>query len=329
MQRAAPDKSRIEPIDIARGTALAAMAIYHFGWDLEFFGYLDAGTTAHGGWRLFARAIASSFLFLVGVSLVLAHEKSVRWRSFAVRLLMVAGAAAAISLVTFLAVPGGFIFFGILHQIALASVLGLVFLRLPPLLTLAVAALVVAAPFYLRSPFFDHPAWWWVGLSSRNPPSNDYVPLFPWFGAVLAGIAAAKIARAAGFLAWLSGFHPVRWAAPLKLAGRHSLAVYLAHQPILISLVWAMAQVWPAPAQAPEAQFMSACTAQCAETRDTAFCTRYCICVLDIVESEGRLDGLVTGSPDEAAQSRLQQIAGECSLRADAQAQEGTGQNDE
>lgn len=53
---------RIELLDIARGVALIAMAIYHFTWDLEFFGYAERGLTAVGGWKVFARCIASSFL---------------------------------------------------------------------------------------------------------------------------------------------------------------------------------------------------------------------------------------------------------------------------
>ena len=173
---------RIDAIDIARGAALVAMAIYHFTWDLEFFGYLDPGMTAVGGWKLFARCIASSFLFLVGVSLFLAHGRFIRWPGFLRRFAMVAGAALAISIVTYIAVPGGFIFFGILHQIALASLLGLAFLRLPALLTLLIAAAVIAAPHYLRSEFFNPPWWWWTGLSASFPRSNDYVPVFPWFG---------------------------------------------------------------------------------------------------------------------------------------------------
>ena len=40
------------------------MAVYHFTWDLEFFGYAEPGMTAVGGWKMFARCIASSFLFL-------------------------------------------------------------------------------------------------------------------------------------------------------------------------------------------------------------------------------------------------------------------------
>ncbi|TIY10607.1 MAG: DUF1624 domain-containing protein, partial [Mesorhizobium sp.] len=166
---------RIIAIDVARGVALLAMASYHFTWDLEFFGYTDPGLTAFGWWKFYARCIASTFLFLVGVSLFLAHGKQIRWNGFWKRFAMVAGAALAISAATRLATPDSFIFFGILHEIALASLLGLAFLRLPALLTLVVAAFVITAPLYLRSEIFDHPALWWVGLSATNPRSNDYV----------------------------------------------------------------------------------------------------------------------------------------------------------
>jgi uncharacterized membrane protein len=178
-QPVARGKGRLEAIDLARGFALLAMAIYHFAWDLEFFGYVEPGTTQVGGWRFFARSIATSFLFLVGASLVLAHAKGVNWKSFAKRIAMVAGAAGAITLATWIAVPDAFIFFGILHHIALASVLGLAFLRMPLALVLIAAALVFAAPHFLRMPFFDHPALWWLGLAPQNPRSNDYVPWRP------------------------------------------------------------------------------------------------------------------------------------------------------
>src|SRR5690606_5901140 len=104
---------------------------------------------------------------LVGVSLVLAHGDGIRWRGFGKRLAMVAAAALAITVVTRIATPDSFIFFGILHQITLASVLGLLFLKLPGMLTALIAVLFVAAPFYLRAPVFDHPVLWWVGLSTQ------------------------------------------------------------------------------------------------------------------------------------------------------------------
>jgi uncharacterized membrane protein len=314
VQRQLRNKHRLQLIDLARGLALLAMAIYHFAWDLEFFGYAPPGLTAVGGWKLFARCIASSFLFLVGISLFLAHARGISWPPFLRRLAMVAGAAAAISLATWIAVPNDFIFFGILHQIALASLLGLAFLHVPALLTLAAAAAVIAAPAYLRSTAFDHPALWWVGLSSANPHSNDYVPLFPWFGAVLAGIAAARLASAAGLFERMRGVDPGRWSAPLQYAGRHSLAVYLLHQPLLIGLVGLWSLISP-PVEAPrDVQFTRACAVQCEQTRDAAFCAAYCDCVLGDLVAENRFDEVFVGMPSAETSQRLQEIVSECSF---------------
>ena len=86
-----------------------------------------------------------------------------------------------------------YIFFGILHHIAVASVLGLAFLRVPVALVLGAALFCFAAPPLLAGPAFDNPALIWLGLQSAFPRTNDFVPLFPWFGVVLAGIAAARL----------------------------------------------------------------------------------------------------------------------------------------
>jgi uncharacterized membrane protein len=318
MQEPARRNARIEVIDIARGTALMAMAVYHFSWDLEFFGYAEPGMTGQGNWKLFARSIASSFLFLVGVSLFLAHAKEIRWRAFLRRLAMVAGAALAISVATYFATPDRYIFFGILHQIALASVLGLAFLHLPVLVILAAAAAVITMPNIVRAPLFDNPALWWVGLSTIDPPSNDYVPLFPWFGAVLAGIAAARLGAAAGFFSWLRAVDPGAWSRLLQLAGRHSLTFYILHQPVLIGLIWVYAQVLPARADPPEVLMLQACEQQCRLDRDAAFCVRYCECVLDRLEADGMLEDAFLGRQSVRIRSRIDEAALQCTSAAGA-----------
>src|SRR5690606_12024789 len=205
----------------------------------------------------------------------------------------------------YIAVPDGFIFFGILHQIALASLLGLAFLRLPAAVTLIAAAAVVALPHYLHSEFFNDPWWWWTGLSEKRPRSNDYVPVFPWFGAVLAGIAAAKIAEQTGLLAKLTTLRARRWAWPLVFGGRHSLAVYLIHQPVLIAFIWLFSQVFPAAEAPREVRFLQSCEAACNEQRDTGFCTRYCVCMLDTLEREGAIEGVYAGVRSQALQSQV------------------------
>lgn len=229
---------RIPAIDIARSAALLGMAVFHFTWDLELFGYVSPGTTITGGWAIFARVVAGSFLFLAGLSLVLAHGQGIRWRGFLRRLAMVAGAALAITAATFFAMREAFIFFGILHSIAAASLLGLLFLRAPVWLTLAAAALIFFLPDLARSPAFD-PRWLaWTGLAETPPRSFDLVPVAPWFAATLVGIAAGRAGEMAGLWDRLRGGEPGPLLRVAAWPGRHSLAVYLLHQPILIGLVW-------------------------------------------------------------------------------------------
>jgi len=315
--RPATTSARIAIIDVARGVALIAMAIYHFTWDLEFFGYAERGLTAVGGWKLFARCIASSFLFLVGVSLYLAHRKGVRWPGFWRRWLMVAVAAAVITIGTWYATPDTFIFFGILHQIALASLLGLLFINAPAALTFVVAMVVIAMPLVARSAFFDHPALWWVGLSAGSPRSNDYVPLFPWFGAVLIGIAVTKAAVATGFTQRLAALTLGRWTNPFGFLGRHSLAIYLIHQPVLIACVWLFAQVFPPQMETPEVRFRQACEFTCAEARDEEFCARYCVCMLNRLESAGTLDRVLTSEKNEELDASVQAMAAMCTAESE------------
>jgi len=234
---------RIAAVDIARTLALVGMVVFHFAWDLEMFGHLPAGTVSSGAWPGFARLVAGSFLFLAGVSLVLAHGPAIRWRSALRRIGVIAAAAAAVTAATWLAMPDRFVFFGILHSIAVASLLGLAFLRAPVTLTLAIAGAVLVLPLVFRSAFFDPPWLVWIGLSERRPVTLDFEPVFPWFAPCLLGIAAARLAGRFGL--W-DALH--RAGAPGRLArwagwpGRHSLVVYLAHQPLLIGGLWAVAR---------------------------------------------------------------------------------------
>jgi len=234
---------RVLAVDLARSAALLAMAVFHFVYDLELFGWLAPGTSTSGGWRLLALGTAGSFLFLAGLSLWLGHGAGIRWRSFGGRLIRVAGAAALITAVTWAAMSDAFIFFGILHAIAAASLLGLAFLRLPVSGLLALAVLAFAAPSFARAEMFD--AWWlwWTGLQTVPVRSVDYVPLAPWFGPFLLGLALGRLGSRAGLWARLATWRGGRIAQRLAWPGRYSLWVYLAHQPVLIALVWAATQV--------------------------------------------------------------------------------------
>lgn len=231
---------RIAILDVARTVALIGMAIYHFTYDMEMFGHWPPGTAMSPGMGLFARLVAGSFLFLAGVSLWLAHGRGLRWRPYLKRLAMIVAAALAVTVATWFVFPTQFVFFGILHSIAFSSVVGLLFLRAPARVTLLAAAGVAWAAWAVNLPSFDVPWLLWTGLGSAMPLSVDFVPPVPWLAPFLAGMALARIATATGFDAWLAQIDGPLWRR-LGWPGRHSLAVYLIHQPVLIGLfiLWA------------------------------------------------------------------------------------------
>ncbi|MCY0094810.1 heparan-alpha-glucosaminide N-acetyltransferase [Hoeflea ulvae] len=315
---------RIEVLDLARGLALLAMASYHFSWDIEQFGYLDHGTTTHGLFKVYARSIAGGFLFLAGVSLMLAHSTGIRLQPFLKRLGMVAGAAALITLVTFFATPDTFIYFGILHAIAASSVIGLAFLRLPAVVTVLAGIGCIVLPLVFRADMFN-PVWLhWVGLSTVPPRSNDYVPLMPWLGPFLIGMGAAKLSIATKFTERLANVKTGdnRLAGITRYFGRHSLAFYLLHQPVLLTLVWTTSQLAPPRPVDPLPGFVAECEAGCADGNSAEFCSRFCLCVTDELISQGMFDGFMAGEITPESDARIPAVAEQCTAASQMAAPE-------
>ena len=307
-------KPRLLWLDALRGLALIAMATYHFSWDLEFFGYLAPGTSTEGLLRLYARSIASTFLFLAGFSLVLAQYPHLRLEAFLHRFAVILAAALAITGATWWFVPDGLIFFGILHAMALGSLVGLVFLRLPVVVTLVAAVVAMVLPSVYRSSTFDTPWLWFAGLSEHLPRSNDYVPLFPWVGALLIGIVVARLLVDHDLLGRLSPLPD--GPAWLRWAGRHSLIVYLLHQPVLIALVFAASHIIPPPAPDPIESYIGSCEPSCQREGNTAeICQAFCACTLDRLQAQSLLEPLQSGAilPDQDA--RILALASECTAK--------------
>lgn len=310
-------RPRLDVIDIARGIALLAMAVYHFSWDLFWFRLVDWDVAQGAGWKAFAVAIASSFLALSGVSLVLAHGKIIRWRAFGRRFLVIAVAATAVTVGTWYVFGNTFVRFGILHCIALSSVLALPFLRLPPVATLAAAAFLGTLPLWLSAEIFDHPALVWTGLGVYPPPAVDYVPLLPWSAAVLTGVAAARVALDHGLVERLTVLRARRRPARLAaLAGRHSLAVYLLHQPILYGLVVGAVALGLTPERA-EIEFSDNCRLTCSVTATDAVCARACDCTLDTLKAEGIWSKLLANPSDSPLTEHMRETYAECRRAAE------------
>jgi uncharacterized membrane protein len=304
--------ARVDAIDCARGLALIGMASYHFSWDLADFRLIDPFLPFTLPMRIWSHAVASAFLLLVGVSLALAHPSGLRRRAFWRRFIIVAAAAALVTVGSLVFAPGEGIFFGILHCIAAASLAAAPFVTAPAWASLGVGFSAIAAPWFGQSTLFDPPWLMWVGLGETPPNTLDWRPLLPWAGVVFLGLG---LARAPGVLTRLTS--ETRWRAvsapsrALCFAGRHSLPIYLVHQPILIGLLTALT-MWGGLAPRPdEGAFLAACQRACvAEGRALDECESGCRCVAETIERSGEADRLA--ELDAAHRDELKRAADAC-----------------
>ena len=304
---------RADLIDFARGLALVAMFVFHFTWDLSLFRLVATDIAAEPGWRWFARCIAASFLVIVGFSLVLATRNGFKARPYFKRLAMVAGAAGLVTLGTWFALPDAYIFFGILHHIAVASVLGLAFLQLPLLAVAGGAITAFALPPLVTSPVLDASWLSWLGLGRQPLSTADYVPVLPWFGWVLTGIVLARLVLASPFgtriMDWRATSAPTRL---LAWGGRHSLAVYLIHQPVFFAVLFLVARIAAMPA-ADARPFIAACERSCAASGQTAAtCRPACLCTVDRLKRAQLWDRVLTDRLSADERARMSEIAEGC-----------------
>jgi uncharacterized membrane protein len=223
--------TRIRAIDALRGTAICMMIVYHAAFDLNWFHVISADFNHDRFWLSFRDLIVSSFLLLVGVSLVLASRAGISPKRFWRRIALVGACALLVTVGSYVTFPKTFITFGILHCIVVSSILAWPLVRFPRA-ALIVGIVVILVGVAIGLPLFDLPWLNWVGLMTHKPATEDYVPLLPWFGVVLVGVSIGcrLLERHMHDLRQISRASP-KW---LTWLGRHSLLVYMIHQPILV-----------------------------------------------------------------------------------------------
>ncbi|RZJ03324.1 MAG: DUF1624 domain-containing protein, partial [Rubrivivax sp.] len=151
-----PPPSRSDRLDALRGAALVWMAVFHFGFDLDHFGWIQQDFYRDPVWTWQRTCIVSVFLFCAGAGqalAVLGGQVAGRfWRRWA----QVAGCALLVSIGSWFMFPDSWISFGVLHGIALMLVLlRLALARLSNAALLVVALLAVALPQIVQDRVFD------------------------------------------------------------------------------------------------------------------------------------------------------------------------------
>jgi len=248
---------RFWEVDAARGIAIVMVVLYHLIYDLDNFGGYQIESTS-GFWAVFADTSAFAFVFLAGLSLSLSYARASAgpcsgrelFGKYLRRGARIFAYGMLITLV-FWVLGFGTVIFGILHLIGLSIVLAYPFmkLRLPNLLLgLSVIALGVyvqiedlsaaGAAGVLLAP---------LGVVPESLFMPDYRPLLPWFGVVLLGLFFGNVVYRERARKTPSGTERPAYARLITFLGRHTLLIYLVHQPVLITALWALGVISLAP----------------------------------------------------------------------------------
>lgn len=233
---------RFDRLDALRGVAIAWMTVYHLCFDLNHYRWINQDFYRDPFWTWQRTAIVSLFLLCAGAGQAVATHRGQSWPRFRWRWGQIVGCALLVSAGSYMMYPQSFIYFGVLHGIAIMLIIVRLTAHWGQWLWFCGAAAIAMKfiAYYAISmggtlQFLNEKVFNWLGLISVKPITEDYVPLIPWLGVMWWGMAAAK---------WLLQYRPalltgsisaaVRW---LALLGTWSLTYYMLHQPVMIGVL--------------------------------------------------------------------------------------------
>jgi len=234
-------KLRYWEIDFIRGIAILMMVIFHILFDIGYFGIFPVNVST-GFWRYFGLSTASLFLLIAGVSFSLSYARAAvylsgwqMYRKFLYRGAGIFALGLLVTLGTWLYLDEGFVIFGILHLIGVSIILAPFFYRLGKF-NFFLGVIIILLGFAIGNnpgpvwllPLGIHPVTFW---------SVDYTPLFPWFGMVLFGIGIGSILYPNGVRKFSLPQIPPIGSSAVIFSGKHSLLLYLVHQPVIILIL--------------------------------------------------------------------------------------------
>jgi uncharacterized membrane protein len=242
-------------LDMLRGVAVLWMTAFHFSFDLNHFGFIHQDFYRDPVWTVQRTCILSLFLFCAGFGQAIAVRAGQTWGRFFRRWMQVFLCALAVSAGSAFMFPNSWIYFGVLHGIALMLLIcrasatwgAWLWVTGGCVVLLGIGAPGLHAAWQLPSAL-DSPWLNWLGLISRKPITEDYVPLLPWLGVMWWGMATGQWVLSRK---WAHRFAFSRNTGPtaaLAWVGRWSLSWYMLHQPLLIGLLALASRLMAQPA---------------------------------------------------------------------------------
>jgi len=220
---------RIDELDSLRATALVLMLVLNFVTDLNHFGIMNTETGDQWWWL--ARIAASLFVGISGVSYFLAHRLEYDFTKTSGRTKRLIFWAFVITIITYIFEPSAYVRFGVLHLLALASIVAFPVARKPEF-ALGIGLILLIIPLSSNSNLV------WLGLRETGFIAVDYFPLNPWLGIFFIGLALASRIYPEG-----KPLTEIQWPEKWLWFGRNTLTIYVIHQPILIGLLVLTGQV--------------------------------------------------------------------------------------
>jgi uncharacterized membrane protein len=223
--------SRIWEIDFLRGIAVIMMIMFHLVVDLtDFYGYHL--NYLSGFWYYEGKVTAMLFMLLAGTSTV--FSKNITRRG-----LVVFGWGMILTVITYLYDPTTYIRFGILHFLGcclllycFADAMENRWIILLAVLTIALGD--VAAEISVTSEWLVP-----LGITPTGYKTLDYYPLVPWAGVFLLGVLVGR----GMYMQPRSMLPMMPHSCVITYVGRHSLFIYLVHQPILLAILYAISLI--------------------------------------------------------------------------------------
>ena len=183
--------TRFDRLDALRGLALVWMAAFHFCFDLSHVGLLQANFYVDPLWTTQRTLILSTFLLCAGAGQAIATAQGQSWPRFWKRWAQIVACALAVSLGSGWMFPQSYIYFGVLHGMAVMLIMARLSAPLGAWLW-PLGLVVVSLPQWVSHAWFDTRLTSVLGLVTHKPLTEDYVPLTPWLGVMWWGLAATQ-----------------------------------------------------------------------------------------------------------------------------------------
>jgi len=239
-----PEKRRIRLLDTIRGLMVIYMIYYHALFDLAFMFGKDWAQDQFRAQPFSQMIIGCTFVFVAGLTIRFSRNAALH----GAKLLLI---ASVVSLVTAFFFPGGGIYFGVLHLMAVCmmiyAVIGKYLERIHWIPGAIISLVLYVCTYWVSMGFFGIKGLFQIAVpevltaGSRLYPfgfiqpgfsSVDFYPLLPWLFLFLCGCFAGRLLERDNLPEPLYK----DYCKPLTFIGRHSLAIYVIHQPVIYGL---------------------------------------------------------------------------------------------